>query len=89
MATDYNPKKIGEKRYTIDVQGLTCPYPQVLVTRALEKLSPNDTLEVVLNNPPSVRDIPSALKDRGYDVADVVNLDQKTWKILVQVKSKR
>jgi TusA-related sulfurtransferase len=86
MATDYTPKKIGEKHYTLDVQELTCPYPQVLVTRALEKLSPNDTLEVVLNNPPSVRDIPPALKDRGYEVAEVVNLDQKTCKIIVHIK---
>lgn len=86
MTEEYIPKKIGDKLYTIDVQELTCPYPQVLVTRALEKLSPNDTLEVVLNNPPSVRDIPPALKNRGYDVDDVVTLNQNTWKIIVHKK---
>ena len=81
-----HPKKIGEKRYTIDVQGLTCPYPQVLVTRALDLLSTEDTLEVTLNNPPSVRDIPPALKERGRQVADTVDLGQNTWKIIVTKK---
>jgi len=86
MTEDYNPHKIGDKLYSIDVQGLTCPYPQVLVTRALEKLSSKDTLEVVLNNPPSVKDIPPALKSRGYDVDDIVSLDQNAWKIIVHKK---
>ncbi len=86
MSADYTPQKINDKHYTIDVQGLTCPYPQVLVTRALETLSPNDTLEVTLNNPASARDIPSALKDRGYAVADTVDLGQNAWKIIVKKK---
>jgi TusA-related sulfurtransferase len=86
MSDNYDPKKIGEKRYRIDVQGLTCPYPQVLVTRALDKLSPEDTLEVVLNNPPSARDIPPALKERGHSVAETVAIDQTTWKIVVTKK---
>ncbi len=86
--SNYQPQKIGENRYAIDVQGLTCPYPQVLVTRALERLSPNDTLEVVLNNLPSVRDIPPALKDRGYEVSDVVALNSSTWKFTVHIKQK-
>jgi Predicted redox protein, regulator of disulfide bond formation len=86
MSTNYDPKKIGEKHYTLDVKDLTCPYPQVLVTRALDKLSPDDTLEVVLNNPPSARDIPPALKERGHNVAETVTLDQNTWKIIITKK---
>lgn len=86
MSANYNPKKIGDKRYTIDVQGLTCPYPQVLVTRALDQLSSEDTLEVVLNNPPSARDIPPALKERGHNVAETVTLEKNAWKIIVTKK---
>ena len=86
MERKFNLQKIGEKRYALDVRGLTCPYPQVLVTRALESLSSYDILEVTLNNPPSVRDIPPALKDRGYDVLEVLSLDTSTWKIVVQAK---
>jgi TusA-related sulfurtransferase len=83
---NYDPKKISATRYTIDVQDLTCPYPQVLVTRALEQLSAGDTLEVVLNNPPSTRDIPPALKDRGYDVDETVTVQQNVWKLVVHKK---
>ncbi len=79
-------QKVGEKRYVLDVRGLTCPYPQVLVTRALESLSSKDVLEVVLDNPPSVRDIPPALKDRGYNVLDVSGSDANSWKIVVQAE---
>lgn len=86
MERKYNLQKIGENRYSLDARGLTCPYPQVLVTRALESLSANDILEVTLNNPPSVRDIPPALKDRGYEVLDVASLDTNTWKIVVHAK---
>ncbi len=86
MSSDYKPQKISENRYTIDVQGLTCPYPQVLVTRALENLTPNDTLEVILNNPPSIRDIPPALKDRGYQVSDPINIEKGASKFIVQTK---
>lgn len=88
MEKKVNLQKIGENRYSIDVRGLTCPYPQVLVTRALEILSSKDVLEVILDNPPSVRDIPPALKDRGYDVLDVSSLDTSTWKIVVKAKVK-
>jgi TusA-related sulfurtransferase len=86
MSDDYTPQKIGDKRYAIDVQNLTCPYPQVLVTRALDLLSPDDTLEVTLNNPPSTRDIPPALKERGHQVADTIDLGQNVWKIIVTKK---
>ena len=86
MSADYTPKKISDKRYTLNVQDLTCPYPQVLVTRALDMLSQDDTLEVTLNNPPSARDIPPALKERGHQVADAVDLGQNTWKIIVTKK---
>lgn len=84
MEKRFNPQKIGEKRYSLDVRGLTCPYPQVLVVRALEGLSSGDILEVVLDNPPSVRDIPPALKDRRYEVLDVSSVGKGTWKIVVQ-----
>ncbi len=86
MSNNYNPQEISQNHYKLDVKGLTCPYPQVLVTRALDQLSPEDTLEVVLNNPPSARDIPPALRDRGYEASDAEALEQNTWKIIVKKK---
>jgi len=77
-------EKVGEGLYRLDTRGLVCPYPQLLVVRALNNLSSNDVLEVLIDNPPSVRDIPPILKERGYKV-DVIQLDNITWKMLVRV----
>jgi len=84
MEKRFNLQKTSEKRYSLDVRGHVCPYPQLLTLRALESLSSGDVLEVILDNPPSVRDIPPALKEKGYEVSDVSSIDKGTWKIVVQ-----
>jgi len=76
-------EKVDKGLYRLDVRGLVCPYPQLLVTRALSSLSPNETLEVILDNPPSVRDIPPVLEGRGYKT-NIIRLDSTTWKIIIQ-----
>ena len=77
--------KLEDGLYSIDVTGLVCPYPQLLVQSALEDLSPDEVLEVVLDNPPSVRDVPEALGKRGYD-SEVSPFDGTKWKIVVRKK---
>ena len=78
-------EKVDEGLYRLDVRGLVCPYPQLLVTRTLSNLSPNEKLEVILDNPPSVRDIPPTLEGRGYKVS-IIRLDGATWKIIIQTQ---
>jgi TusA-related sulfurtransferase len=75
-------KKIDDNHYELDVRGLVCPFPQVLVTSSLENLSVNDVLEVLIDNPPSVRDIPLSLEKKGYTVEES-KLDKITWKMTV------
>jgi len=77
-------RKIDEKKYALDVRGLACPYPQILVLAAMSNLSPDEVLEVILDNPPSVRDIPPALRERGYRILDLSRSNSSTWKIIVQ-----
>lgn len=81
----FQVQKTGEKSYKLDVRGLVCPYPQLLVTRALNNLSTDDALEVILDNPPSVRDIPPVIERKGYKV-DISLVDSSSWKIRVQTK---
>ena len=78
-------KKIDEKHYELDVRGLSCPYPQVLVSRALETLSKEVILEVLIDNPPSVRDIPLALEKKGY-YTDIEKIDKILSKLIIQNK---
>ena len=85
QSEDSRLTKLEDGLYTIDVTGLACPYPQLLVQSALEDLSSDDVLEVVLDNPPSVRDVPEALGKRGY-TSEVTPFDKTKWKILVRKK---
>ena len=78
-------QKIGEKRYLLDVRGMVCPYPELLTTRALKSLSSGDTLEVFVDNPPSVRDVPITVKERGYRVEEPTTLEKGGWKLTIQV----
>lgn len=84
MGNSVDVRRIGEGRYSLDVRGHVCPYPELLTLRALHGLYSKDILEVVLDNPPSVRDIPATLKKGGYAVLDVLSVDKGTWKIIVQ-----
>ncbi len=85
MSKKFELEKIGEKRYSLDVRGSVCPYPQILTLRALNSLSSDGILEVILDNPPSVRDIPPVLKEKKYMV-EVSDVAKGTWKIIVSRK---
>lgn len=85
MSKKFEVEKIGEKRYSLDVRGSVCPYPQILTLRALDSLSSESILEVVLDNPPSVRDIPPVLKEKKYMV-EVLDVARGIWKIVVSHK---
>ena len=78
--------KINNESYAIDVRGFACPYPQILVMGALEELELGQFLEVTLDNPPSARDVPRALKEKGYEVKGITRVDTLTWKITVRNK---
>ena len=64
---------------------MVCPFPQILVTKALETLAEKDILEVLSDNPPSVRDIPPALEKKGFNT-DIVKIDKINSKFVIQSK---
>lgn len=78
-------KKIEDNLYELDVRGMVCPFPQILVTKALETLAEKDILEVLIDNPPSVRDIPPALEKKGYST-DIEKIDKINSKFVIQSK---
>lgn len=78
--------KIDNENYAIDVRGFACPYPQILVMGALEELESGKILEVTLDNPPSAKDVPRALKQKGYEVKEITKVNTVTWKITVRNK---
>ena len=78
-------QKNDVSHFVLDVTGLVCPYPQLFAMNALDEIPPGAELEVLLDNPPSVRDIPPALEQKGYTVIDVSRTEGARWKITVKV----
>jgi len=85
MESRFRLQRIGERRYLLDVRGTVCPYPELLTMRALSSLSPGDTLEIFVDNPPSVRDVPLAVKERGYKVEEPTSMEKGGWKLTIRV----
>ena len=85
MSLRIDVQRIGEGRYSLDVRGQVCPYPELLTLRALQNLSSGDILEVILDNPPSVRDISIVIEKRGYGKPDVSNVNKETSKITINI----
>lgn len=77
--------KINEHVFSLDVRGQVCPYPELLTLKALQNMSAGDILEIMIDNPPSVRDIPITLEKRNLPSPDIVRLDRGTWKITIHV----
>lgn len=74
-------KDLGNNRYELDVRGKTCPFPQVFTNLALEKVK-SSVLEVITDNPPSVRDVPLGLEKKGYKVE--TKKENNHWRLVVK-----
>lgn len=64
---------------------MVCPYPELLTMRALRSLSLGDTLEILVDNPPSVRDVPQSVREKGYKVDEPAALEKGGWKLTVKI----
>ncbi len=74
----------GERTYVLDVRGYTCPYPVIFTRKALARVEPGSTLEVVIDNPPSCETVPDAARSEGHEVLGVEQVGQGTWVIRIR-----
>jgi TusA-related sulfurtransferase len=68
----------------IDIRGLVCPYTFVKAKLAVEDMEVGEVLEIVLDYPEAVKNIPRSMKDHGQVVLDVRQKDAKDWIILIR-----
>lgn len=68
----------------IDLRGVPCPLSWARAKIRLECLAPGTDVEIWLDDPKGVRDLPRAAEAQGYHVSDVVAADA-LWRVLVQV----
>ncbi len=52
-------KKVGEKSYRLDLRRFVYPYPQMYTSQALAKLPRGSIFKVIIDNPPSIKNIKS------------------------------
>ena len=69
---------------TLDLRGVRCPLSWAKAKVHLEGLSPGDEVELLLDDPKGVRDIPRAAESAGYDVGEPVALDGM-WRLRITV----
>jgi tRNA 2-thiouridine synthesizing protein A len=67
----------------LDLRGIACPLSWAKAKVRLEQLRRGDTLELWLDDPKGVRDIPRAAEAEGYAVSDV-EPDADAWRLLIQ-----
>jgi len=70
-------------RYTLDVRGYTCPYPQYYTIKALHTLREGEALEVILDNHPSLGILQATATERGFRVVSIDEIQTNTWRIIL------
>lgn len=78
------PEKVDVGLYRLDLRGFVCPYPQVFTAKALELLNVGEILEVIVDNPASCENVPSAVSRKGHSVLGVEKIGAGVWRIRVR-----
>lgn len=73
-----------KKQHKLDVRGYMRPYPQLMTITTLRKISPGETLEIILDNPPSYKIIQDMVKKRGHSVLAAEKLQDNVWRIIIR-----
>ena len=71
----------------LDVRGTICPYPQLKTKVALDKMSPGDTLKILLDDRESANNIRTIIDQLGDTILETTD-NNKEITIVIQ-KSKR
>jgi len=71
-------------QYALDVRGYTCPYPQYYTVKALHHILEGESLEVLLDNHPSLGILQDTAKKRGCAVISVEKVEGDAWRILIR-----
>ena len=68
----------------IDIRGLVCPYTFVKAKLAVEDMEIGEVLEIILDWPEAVKNIPRSMQDHGQTVLKVEQVSDTNWVILVR-----
>ena len=66
----------------IDVRGEICPYPVQKVVEALDRLPPDEELEILTDHPPSLEIVRDIARQRGFTMR-VEPAGTAEWRIIL------
>ena len=72
------------KTRNIDLRGEVCPYTFVKSKLVMEEMDVGEVLEVIVDYPPAVKNIPKSMEMEGQQLVEVQKLDSKEWKVVLQ-----
>lgn len=65
----------------LDVRGEICPYPVMKTRDAMADLEPGEELEIWLDYPLALEEIPNWAEDAGHEVLAVEETGNSEWRI--------
>lgn len=81
LATDVDRTSAPE---VLDLRGVACPLNWAKARVRLEAMNRGATLELIVDDPRAVRDIPRAAEALGYDVGDPAR-EGSAWRLPIYV----
>ncbi|NVM28701.1 MAG: sulfurtransferase TusA family protein [Candidatus Helarchaeota archaeon] len=70
---------------TINLTGEVCPYTFVLTKLNLEEIDEHSILEVIVDYPPAVENIPRSVKEQNLgEIVSVNPINENEWKIVIK-----
>ncbi|MCP3740426.1 sulfurtransferase-like selenium metabolism protein YedF [Rossellomorea sp. BNER] len=73
---------------TLDLQGEACPYPPIYTLEELNDMKPGEVLEVIVDHPPSVTNVPEEVIRNGHQVLFEPVRDGAVFHLYFQVAKK-
>ncbi|MGL5335116.1 MAG: sulfurtransferase TusA [Enterovibrio sp.] len=61
-------EKLAKTAHELDVTGLRCPEPVMMVRKAIRNIEEGESLQVIADDPATIRDIPSFCRFMDHEL---------------------
>ena len=68
----------------LDIRGDVCPITFVKSKLAIEKMDKGQVLKVIIDYPPSAKNVPRSLEHEGHEILSLTQDGERLWTLLVR-----
>lgn len=83
VCSELDVAAVSPQTVYLDLRGVKCPLNWARAKVRLEQMRRHEVLELVLDDPRGVRDIPTAAEAEGYAVLECIRLDGM-WRMRIE-----